>query len=74
MYQRDELEEKGYTVSTKNVAISWMCTLEWHNRVATFFGATEAESLKQAGRYVADMERKYLLQQQRLRCEGSGDV
>lgn len=71
--QRQSLEAKGYTVGTRYLAVHWMCSLEWHGRVKSFFGATENEAIAQAARYVGDLEENYRQQQQRLRCEGCGE-
>ena len=73
MVERKLLESKGYDVRTKNVAISWQCTLEWHNQIETFFGVTELEAIRKAVMYVAALERNYEQQQQLLRCEGCGE-
>ncbi len=70
---REQLEAKGYSVNTKNLAVHWLCTLEWYGRVASLFGATEAEAIKRAAQYVAELEQNYELQQQRIRCEGCGE-
>ena len=70
---RTQLEAKGYDVNTKDLAIHWICTLEWHNRVKSFAGATEATAVQVAARYVAELEQNYLRQQAQMRCEGCGD-
>ena len=70
---RKLLREKGYDVQTKNRGIGWQCTLEWHNRIQTFTGPTEAESIKLAATFVAQLEESFQIQQARLRCESCGD-
>lgn len=73
MNERNQLEAKGYSVNTKDLAVHWLCTLEWHGRVESLFGATETEAIKRAALYVGELERNYELQQQRIRCEGCGE-
>ena len=73
MDQQSQLESKGYEVNTKNLAIHWMCTLEWHGRVESFYGVTKVEAIRLAARYVAELETNYLQQQSRMTCDGCGD-
>ena len=73
MNVRRQLEAKGYSVNTRDLAVHWLCTLEWHGRIESLFGATEAEAIKRAALYVEELERNYELQQQRIRCEGCGE-
>ena len=74
MQQLEDLRTKGYDAQTKNLGIGWQCTLSWQNRIQVFTGLTESEAVRGASRYVADLERGYAKQQQRLSCEGCGDA
>jgi len=73
MDELELLEAKGYEVNTKNLAIHWMCSLEWHGRMESFYGATEADAVRLAARYVTELEKNFQRQQSRMGCEGCGD-
>lgn len=73
MNERELLESKGYDVQVKNLAICWVCTLEWNNQIKAFPGVTEAEAIHRAAQFVAGLEDGYMMQLERLRCEGCGD-
>ena len=69
MDNRQRLEAKGYAVGTRNLAIHWLCSLEWRGTVETFFGVTEKEAIAVAARFVEELEADYAQQQKRLLCE-----
>ena len=73
MDERKYLEARGYCVGTKYLAVHWMCSLEWHNQMKSFYGATESEAITLALRYVKQLEESYKQQQDRQRCEGCGE-
>jgi hypothetical protein len=73
MDDKQRLEAKGYAVGTRDLAMQWLCNLEWHGNVKSFFGSTEKQAISDAARYVESLEASYAQQQCRGLCKECGE-